>query len=80
MKAIVALKIHVEMQAYCLRIWTHYLILGYITFDQEGRVITSSKLDKDVATYVKQFKLDSHVYTPKRKEYMDYHRANVFQS
>lgn len=51
---------------------------GYITFDDSGNIITSSKLDSDVATYIKQFKLDSVILNSKRKEYMEYHRQNVF--
>lgn len=54
--------------------------LGYITFDDSGEVVPSSKLNVKVAQYVKQFKLDSAIYTAKRKEYMDYHRKNVFQA
>lgn len=54
--------------------------LGYITFDSEGHIIVSTKLNKDVATYVKQYKLDSNIYTAKRKEYMEYHRNHVFKS
>ena len=53
--------------------------LGYITFDNNGRIITSEKLDKNVSSYVKQFSLDSEIYNNKRKEYMEYHRKNVFQ-
>lgn len=52
--------------------------LGYITFDDLGNVITSSKLEDDVSSYVKEFKLDSIVYNKKRKAYMEYHRKNVF--
>ncbi len=53
--------------------------LGYITFDNNGEIITSTKLNEHVASYVKNFKLDSVIYNAKRKEYMEYHRANVFQ-
>lgn len=54
--------------------------LGYITFDDNGEIITSSKLDEDVSCYVKRFKLDEVIYNAKRKQYMAYHRQNVFQS
>lgn len=54
--------------------------LGYITFDDNGKVITSPKLNSKVAEYVKQFKLDPIIYTAKRKQYMNYHRKNVFQT
>lgn len=52
--------------------------LGYITFDENGNTIPSSHLDSDVALYVKRFKLDSIVYNSHRKQYMEYHRKNVF--
>lgn len=51
---------------------------GYITFDEYGNVITSTKLNQDVAEYVKRFKLDVIIYNPQRQEYMKYHRKNVF--
>ena len=51
---------------------------GYITFDDDGNVITSSKLDSEVADYVKEFKLDSIIYNSQRKAYMQYHRDHVF--
>lgn len=51
---------------------------GYITFDEEGNVIPSSKLDKEVAEYVKTFKLDPIIYNFRRQLYMQYHRDNVF--
>lgn len=53
--------------------------LGYITFNDKGEIITSSKLNLKVAQYVKQFSLDSLIYTAKRQEYMNYHRKYVFQ-
>ncbi len=51
---------------------------GYITFDNDGNIITSSLLDIEVATYVKKFRLDSLTYNAKRKEFMKYHREHVF--
>ncbi len=51
---------------------------GYITFDDEGNVITSNRLEEDVANYVVKFHLDNNIYNFKRKEYMKYHRENVF--
>lgn len=52
--------------------------LGYITFDVCGNIITSNKLNEKVVLSVGQFKLDEAVYNKKRREYMDYHRNNVF--
>ena len=51
---------------------------GYITFDNDGNVIASSKLDKEVADYVKGFKLDDKVFNFRRQLYMQYHRDHVF--
>lgn len=51
---------------------------GYITFDPEGNVITSSKLDPEVADYVRTFKLDPIIYNFRRQLYMCYHREHVF--
>ena len=53
--------------------------LGYITFDDDGKIITSINLDEKVSSYVKKFRLDSEIYNTKRKKYMEYHRQNVFQ-
>lgn len=52
---------------------------GYISFDDDGAVIVSSKLDPGVAAYVKGFSLDDVIYTEKRKQYMEYHRSNVLR-
>ncbi len=51
---------------------------GYITFDDDGNIIASNKLDKDVIKYVSNFKLDKITLNKKRKDYMDYHRNYVF--
>lgn len=51
---------------------------GYISFDEYGNVIVSTKLNADVAEYVKSFKLDDRIYNQQRKLYMQYHRDNVF--
>lgn len=51
---------------------------GYITFDEEGNVVPSSKLDSEVAEYVKTFKLDPIIYNYRRQLYMCYHREHVF--
>ncbi len=52
---------------------------GYITFKEDGEVEVSPQLDCEVAKYVKQFKIDSKIYNEKRKEYMKYHKENVFK-
>ncbi|MBQ8771668.1 MAG: HNH endonuclease [Clostridia bacterium] len=53
---------------------------GYITFDDFGKIISSSLLHDDVKQYLEQFVLDEVIYTPKRREYMEYHRAHVFKA
>ena len=52
--------------------------LGYITFDDDGKIIASKKLNSTVVMYVKKFELDSKIFNDKRKDYMAYHRKNVF--
>lgn len=52
--------------------------LGYITFDNDGSIISSPKLNEEVAIYVQGFKLDAKIYNEQRKKYMIYHRENVF--
>lgn len=51
---------------------------GYITFDNNGNVVPSTKLDKEVADYVKGFKLDDKIFNFRRQLYMQYHRDRVF--
>lgn len=51
---------------------------GYITFDDDGNVVPSTKLDQEVADYVKGFKLDGKIFNLKRQLYMQYHRDHVF--
>lgn len=53
--------------------------LGYITFDDEGKIVTSKDLDSEVAEYSKSFKLDKDFVNPKRMKYMEYHRKYVFE-
>lgn len=53
--------------------------LGYITFEDDGRIRTSKDLDPRVEGYVKSFKLDKDFVNPKRMKYMEYHREHVFE-
>ncbi len=53
--------------------------LGYITFDDEGIIICSNILSEDVQVFVKKYALESIFLNDKRKEYLQYHRNNVFE-
>jgi hypothetical protein len=53
--------------------------LGYITFDDNGKILCSNKLSSEVIKSVSCFSLDTVFLNDKRKEYLDYHRGNVFE-
>lgn len=53
--------------------------LGYITFDNNGKIIFSKKLPKDVSKFVSNYSLEKIFLNEKRKEYLSYHRENVFE-
>lgn len=53
--------------------------LGYITFDNNGKIIFSKKLPKDVTKFVSNYSLEKMFLNEKRKEYLRYHRENVFE-
>lgn len=53
--------------------------LGYITFDNNGKVITSKQISNDVIKHVSNYQLDNRFLNPQRLAYMDYHRKNVFE-
>ena len=53
--------------------------LGYMTFDNDGLIIPSKVLNDDMVNYLAQFRLHRDFINPKRMEYMDYHRKNVFE-
>lgn len=53
--------------------------LGYITFDTDGKVIVSAQVSEEVKVYISKYQLDSKFINPKRLEYLDYHRNNVFR-
>ena len=53
--------------------------LGYMTFDDNGIIIPSRVLDRDMRKYLEQFRLDRDFINPKRMEYMKYHRSHVFE-
>lgn len=53
--------------------------LGYMTFSDEGTIIPSEKLDKDLKDSLSGFRLHKNFMTPERSEFMAYHRENVFE-
>jgi len=53
--------------------------LGYITFDNNGKIVSSKKLSKDVISFISKYSLEKSFLNEKRKEYLNYHRENVFE-
>ncbi len=52
--------------------------LGYITFDNEGTIIFSDKVSKDVIQFISIYKLENVFLNEKRLEYLEFHRNEVF--
>lgn len=52
--------------------------LGYITFDEEGKILFSDMLNKKLIEFYSDLTLDKSIYNEQRKKYMKYHRENVF--
>ncbi len=52
---------------------------GYISFDNDGTIIYSPKLNQDVTKHLDNYKLDSIFINEKRIQYFYYHRNNVFR-
>ena len=53
--------------------------LGYITFNNDGTIKASKVLNTDVKIYLSHFRLHKDFINPKRLDYMDFHRYNVFE-
>ncbi len=53
--------------------------LGYITFDDSGKILFAEKLDENVRESVSEYKLDKKFLNKKRLEYMNFHRNEVFE-
>lgn len=53
---------------------------GYISFEDNGNIILSDKLKKDVVEHLKKYKLDMIFINEERKEYLIYHRDNIFKN
>ena len=52
--------------------------LGFISFDNEGTILLSDRLEPKVKDAIKHYQLDEIIYNDIRKNYMEYHRENVF--
>lgn len=52
---------------------------GYISFNDDGTIIYSPKLTKDVTKHLNNYKLDNIFINENRIQYFDYHRNNVFK-
>jgi putative restriction endonuclease len=53
--------------------------LGYITFNNDGTIVTAGALPQDVAEYIRQYRLSELFINEKRMDYMAFHRAQVFE-
>ena len=53
--------------------------LGYMTFNNNGTIVASNDLDKDVSNYISKYKLRDEFINPQRIEYLEYHRKMVFK-
>lgn len=53
--------------------------LGYITFNNKGKIIFANQLKKDVKDFISNYSLDSRFINSKRIEYLKYHRREVFE-
>jgi len=53
---------------------------GYISFDSNGNVILSPKLQSDVICHLNRYSLDSKFINSERLNYLNYHRKQVFKS
>lgn len=53
---------------------------GFITFTNNGKLILSKFLKKDVVTFLKKYSLNKKLMTDKRKGYLKYHRTKIFKN
>jgi hypothetical protein len=51
----------------------------YITFNDAGKVIISSRITEEVSNYLSVYFLDKEILNQERKDYMEYHRKHVFK-
>lgn len=52
---------------------------GYISFNDDGTIILSDRLSKDVKEHLKNYSLDSIILNEQRLEYLHYNREFVFK-
>ena len=52
---------------------------GYISFEENGKILLSSKLDDKVTLHLKSYFLDSLFRNTPRLQYLRYHKENIFQ-
>ena len=53
--------------------------LGYITFDNDGKIMFANHLKQNVKDFVSNYSLDNRFINAKRIEYLEYHRNEVFE-
>jgi hypothetical protein len=53
--------------------------LGYITFNDSGKIIFSNHLKKDIFNFFSSYRLDKRFLNKKRLEYLTYHRNEIFE-
>lgn len=53
--------------------------LGYISFDDDGKLLYSKDLDITVINSVKNYQIDPIIFNDNRKKYMSFHRENIFK-
>lgn len=53
--------------------------LGYITFNDAGKIIFSTHLKQEVKDFIANYSLDNRFINSKRQEYLVFHRNEVFE-
>lgn len=53
--------------------------LGYITFSNDGEIMFANQLKQNVKDFISDYSLDNRFINPKRIEYLEYHRQEVFE-
>lgn len=53
--------------------------LGYITFNNDGTIRVAEALPDDVADHITQYRLSDLFINEQRMDYMEFHRAQVFE-
>jgi len=53
--------------------------LGYITFENDGKIVFATNLKEDVKIFISDYSLDKSFINRERLEYLKYHRDEVFE-